>query len=541
MSSPTPTSPHQPAATDRTAIHNSASEAAAKEEIARLLAQQPCPDSNSSRGPTTCECWYDYRDINRMDLTEAARALLSFRISDEPTQKQHAGRMLREGKQYKKQMKGRARKHKCYKMTGLPHRLCRGKLTQILRHGNDWLVTAEREADPDQTDSTNPATLRSRKSAKRRKLAELLGHKGPILYYWKQPLHHDRLQRLQQMIRDLIQKPGCDIGAPRKETIFEPKESMGFSSKLTPGRNFPLLHAYATAQFADQSLLPDGKELRLLADGIQYKHKTQCINYSEFPVLQEIQKDTLATLRRRKKRLFLGEAIRALPPSQEQAWAAIIKENPANPYNQKDDRSGDPFAVSLAAMSLHVQSDWQKTKPSVYMPHIDIFGEFVCFVQIHGRSFTFVSERSDDPSRTEAYFEEQDDNGNSWKDYSEWKRSLQNNNPEEHEKVAAYEAEFARYVNNEARSRQGRLFRIRVFLLTPGDRLAFAAGKSLRTGASGPSTQLTTNPVAAASTLSIRNIPTRINHSATERRRRHPRSGGIPLPRLQILTRRATL
>ena len=451
----------------------------AKAEIADILKKRPCPSlCNSSRGPSKCECWFDYRDVDQTDLTQAADSLLNFRRMDGAEQKQHTGRILCEGRQYRKEVQGRARRHKCFKVTGLPHRICKGRLAQLFRRGNDWLNTAEREADPTRAGAPNPTTLRWREFSKRKRLSELLGRRGAILHCWKQPLRQDVLGGLRQMVHDLAREPSCEIGTKGKETHFEIKENMGFSRRLLPGRNFPLLHSYTTAQFVDQSLLPEGKEVRLLADGILYRQKAQCVGYGDFPVLHEVQHDTLATLRRTKARLFLGEAIRALPPAQGDAWDAIIEADPCNPCSRMSDKSGDPFAFSLAAMSLHVQSEWQVTEQSVYMPHIDIFGEFVCFVQIFGSSFTFVSERCDDPSVTAAYFDEEDDGSTSWEDYSRWKESLGSTNSAEWHKIVAYEREFRTYVDNELRSRTGRLFRIRVYRLTPGRRLAFAAGES---------------------------------------------------------------
>ena len=450
-----------------------------KRDTAATLRQQPCPNpKNSSGGRTTCECWFDYQNAHRIDLTETAAALSHFGSMKEAEQKQLAGRILREGEQYRNKAEGRVHKHKCFKITGLPHRICKGKLTKLLHRGEAWLKTAKRETDPGQANAPNPATLRSRQSSKRRKLAELLGYRGPIVHHWKQPLRPDALDRLQHMVRSLTERPDCDIGIERRETHFEVKENMGISKTLQPGKDFPPLHSYTTAQFIDESLLPDGEGIRLLADGILYKPKAQCLTYSEFPVLREIQNDTLASLRKTKARLFLGEAIRALPPAQGDTWDSILETRPDDPYSQMTDRSGDPFALSLAAMSLHVQGQWQVAQQSVYMPHIDIFGEFVCFVQIFGSSYTFISVRCDDPSVTRAYFDEQDDRdgATSWRDYANWKASLKSTDPAEHNKIAAYERELQNYINSEQRSRAGRLFRIRVYRLAPGRRLAFAAG-----------------------------------------------------------------
>jgi hypothetical protein len=241
-----------------------------------------------------------------------------------------------------------------------------------------------------------------------------------------------------------------------------------------PTNGMPPPHMYQGIQFCDKRLLPDDCDaIKVLADGDYKALLEDCHDFDEF------LNDNANQARNEIKDVpeFQGAAIRSVSREKSRrAWYEKLRSietlpNVLDSLSEDQTVLEDPFKQTFRCATFHYQTKGQETDISAYYSHKDKVGNIVGFKPIAGESYNLVAMQSNYPNsgngKERAAFEKEYD---SYESYQSYKETLSES---DRKTIDKFESIFMSKATAEG------LPRVRVYKLTPGNTLLFAASDYL--------------------------------------------------------------
>jgi len=240
-------------------------------------------------------------------------------------------------------------------------------------------------------------------------------------------------------------------------------------------------HIYTNTQFCIKGELPqECMAIKVLGDGVFGKDLNKCHDFDDFVdegdrflrITAEAGRDLIE-----EKPEFLGAGIRDIPDKQlEKQWqqVAYSLETVMKPSElvQENGDLQDPRSLFFRAATLHDQIEGDQDYITIYNSHKDKVGNIVMFLPLSGESFNFIAMQSMRKNTTQLKGKKEaaklETTGAGYRKYQHYKASL---SEIDRQKVNKFESDFLQT----AVAQKPSLPRVRVYKLSPSDKLCFAA------------------------------------------------------------------